>query len=139
MEYYVEGNIEKSVEILNNMDELKVESSFYKNIDIEGLSDRIKGIKGDSYETLINMTRDNQKFDFIYVDGSHMAFDCYSDLILSWNILSKGGLLAIDDYLYNTNGPVINSPFESINHFLNKFQNEMKILHKGYRVFVIKV
>lgn len=127
------------IELLKNIDELEVESSFYKNSKISGLEDRIKGIKGDSFEVLIEMIKNNESYDFIYVDGSHLAFDCYSDLILSWKLLQKGGVLAIDDYLYNTDCLVIDSPFEGINHFLNKFEKEIKILHKGYRVFLQKV
>ena len=78
-------------------------------------------------------------FDFIYIDGSHLSFDCYSDLIQSWRLLARGGVLAIDDYLYNTEGAVVDSPFEGVNHFLKKHGNEIKILHKGYRVFLQKV
>ena len=127
------------IELLENIDELQIESSFYKNIECEGLTDRITGIKGDSFELLIEMIKNNESYDFIYVDGSHLAFDCYSDLILSWKLLQKGGLLAIDDYLYNSDGLVIESPFEGVNHFLNKFEKEIQILHKGYRVFLQKV
>jgi predicted O-methyltransferase YrrM len=83
--------------------------------------------------------KENKMFDFIYVDGSHLSFDCYSDLIISWRLLENGGILAIDDYLYNMEGDVVDSPFEGINHFLNKFQKEIKILHKGYRVFLQKI
>lgn len=126
------------IELLENIDELEVESSFYKNSRISGLEDRIKGIKGDSTEVLIEMIKNNESYDFIYVDGSHLLLDCYSDLILSWKLLNKGGVLAIDDYLYNVDGGVVNSPFESVNHFLNKFQKEIKILHKDYRIFLEK-
>jgi len=136
---YIEGDAFKNVDTLNNIDELEVESSFYKNIEIEGLSNRISGIKGDSYEVLFEMIKEEKIFDFIYVDGSHKTFDCYSDIILSWRLLARGGILAIDDYLYNnTDGQVIESPFEGVKHFLNKFQKEFKILHKGYRVFLQK-
>ena len=136
---YIESDLLNSVEILNNIDELKVESSFYKNVAVEGLEDRIHGIKGDSYEVLIEMMKENKRFDFIYVDGSHKAFDCYSDLMISWRLLERGGILAIDDYLYNSEDVVINSPFEGVNHFLKKHDKEIKILHKGYRVFLTKV
>lgn len=136
---YIEAcNNNKTVEMLNNMDELKVEASFYKNIDISGLKDRIQGIKGDSYEVLFEMMKENKMFDFIYVDGSHLSFDCYSDLMISWRLLDKGGILAIDDYLYNMEGDVVDSPFQAINHFLKKHNKEIKILHKGYRVFLQK-
>ena len=135
---YIEGDANNKVEMLDNMDELEVESSFYKNVSVEGLSDRIKGIKGDSYEVLFEMMKENKMFDFIYIDGSHLSFDCYSDLMISWRILEKGGILAIDDYLYNTEGAVVDSPFEGVNHFLKKHGHEIKILHKGYRVFLQK-
>ena len=136
---YIEGDVNKKVDILDNMDELGIEASFYKNIETSGLKDRIQGIKGDSYEVLIEMVKESKQFDFIYVDGSHKAFDCYSDLILSWKLLAEDGVLAIDDYLYNTEGAIVNSPFEGVNHFLHKFQKEIKILHSGYRVFLQKV
>jgi hypothetical protein len=136
---YIEGDENKKVDILDNMDELEVEKSFYKNVNIEGLEDRIKGIKGDSYEVLFETMKENKMFDFIYIDGSHKAFDCYSDLMISWRLLEKSGLIAIDDYLYNKEGAVVDSPFEGVNHFLKKHGNEIKILHKGYRVFLQKV
>ena len=59
--------------------------------------------------------------------------------MLGWRKCLAKGLLAIDDYLYNSEGAVIDSPFEGINHFLKKHQHEIKILHKGYRIFLIKV
>jgi hypothetical protein len=137
---YIENcNNNNTVEMLNNIDELKVEASFYKNIEVEGLKERIHGIKADSYEVLFEMMKENKMFDFIYVDGSHLSFDCYSDLMISWRLLEKGGILAIDDYLYNTQGAVVDSPFEGINHFLKKHDKEIKILHKGYRVFLQKI
>jgi len=126
------------IELLENMDELQVESSFYKNISVEGLEERIKGIKGDSSEVLYEMLMNKEMYDFIYIDGSHLAFDCYSDLIQSWRLLARGGLLAIDDYLYN-HGDIVNSPFEGINHFLKKYEGKYNLLHKGYRVFLEKL
>ena len=126
-------------ELLNNINSLKIEESFYKNIKIEGLEERMYGIKGDSSEVLFQMLLKKENFDFIYIDGSHLSFDCYSDLIISWRLLSKGGIVAIDDYLHNSEIDILNSPFEGINHFLKKYQNEIKILHKGYRVFLQKL
>lgn len=129
----------ESVSTLKNMDELGVEASFYKNIKTEGLSERITGIKGDSYEVLFSMLKENREFDFIYVDGSHLLLDCYSDLIVSWRLLAKGGMLAIDDYLYKSNESAVDSPFEGVNRFLQKHQHDINIIHKGYRVFLQKL
>ena len=128
-----------SVSVLKNMDELGVEASFYKNVGAEGLQDRISGIKGDSYNVLFSMLKENKEFDFIYVDGSHLLLDCYLDMILSWRLLARGGMLAIDDYLYKANDSAVDSPFEGVNQFLKKHQYDSKIIHKGYRVFLQKI
>jgi hypothetical protein len=126
-------------ELLNNINSLKIEDSFYKNIRVEGLEERIKGIKGESSEVLFQMLINKEIYDFIYIRGNHISFDGYSNLILSWRLLSKGGLLIIDDYVYNSEQNIVNSQFEGINHFLKKHQNEIKILHKEYRVFLQKL
>ena len=83
------------------------------------------------------MIRVGEKYDFIYVDGSHKLLDCYSDLILAWQVLNKGGIMGIDDYLWNS-GDLLNSPFEGVNHFLKKYEKEMNVISKEYRVFVEK-
>ena len=126
-------------DLLINMDNLLIESSSHKNIKMERMGGKVFGIKGDSSKVLMEMVVKNDMYDFIYVDGSHLMLDCYLDLILSWKILNKGGIMAIDDYTYNINN--INnlvSPFEGVNHFLKKYENEYNLLNKGYRVFLQK-
>lgn len=124
--------------IHNNIVNLDVEKSFEHNVLLAGMENRIKGIKGDSTFILINMIKSDDKYDFIYVDGSHMLLDCYSDLLLAWELLNVGGLMGIDDYLHNSND-CLKSPFEAVNHFLNKYDGKYKIIHKSYRVFVQKL
>ena len=127
-------------DLLSNMDNLQIESSFHKNIKTEGMKGRVFGIKGDSSKVLMDMVVKNNMHDFIYVDGSHLMLDCYLDLILSWKILNKGGILAIDDYTYNIDrSDKLVSPFEGVNHFLKKYENEYSLLNKGYRVFLQKI
>ena len=126
--------------LLSNMDNLEIESSFHKNVKMERMEGRVFGIKGDSSKVLMDMVVKNNMHDFIYVDGSHLMLDCYLDLILSWKILNKGGILAIDDYTYNIdNSDKLVSPFEAVNHFLKKYENEYSLLNKGYRVFLHKI
>jgi predicted O-methyltransferase YrrM len=121
------------------IEELEIKKSFHKNIQTANLEDRVEWIKGDSCSILLDMVKTYKKYDFIYLDGCHLLLDCYSDLILSWQLLNCGGILAIDDYYLNTNdSDLLQSPFESVNHFLKKYDTEIKILHKGYRVFLEK-
>ena len=124
--------------LLENIDNLKVESSFYNNIEVSGIKDRIFGIKSCSTNKLIEFIKTGFKADFIYVDGSHLLLDCYSDIVLTWEILEKDGILAIDDYYYKKD-EILNSPFEAVNHFLKINEGKYKLLHSGYRVFLQKL
>ena len=132
-------NITIEKNFLEYIEPLKVEESFYKNIKLKNVSDRIKAIKGDSKEILLSMIKNNHEFfDFIYVDGSHQCLDCYLDLFLSWQLLNKNGILAIDDYLYNKND-TLESPYDAVNKFLNEYKGKYKMLYCGYRVFLEKL
>jgi len=139
---YEETSNNEVLSILQNMEQNNIENVFYRNVKTAGLENRISSIKGDSSEILMKFTKENRMFDFIYVDGSHKCLDVTLDLFLSWNLLQKGGMMVIDDYLYNydkfTELP-FEYPFEAVNHFLNKFANEMIVLDKGYRVFIEKL
>ena len=126
-------------ELLTQIDNLQVETSFYNNIHNEGLSNRIFGIKSSSTDKLIEFIKNNVRFNFIYIDGSHLLLDCYADLVMSWNILDKGGIIAIDDYLYKKDENILNSPFEAVNHFLKVFKEQYKLLNIGYRIFLEKI
>ena len=124
--------------LLENMDTMGVEKSFYKNVSTFGLTDRITGLKSDSTDALSDFLKRGLTFDFIYVDGSHLLLDCYSDLVLAWVILEKDGIMAIDDYMYKFDC-LLHSPFEAVNHFLKRYEGKYKLLHKGYRVFLQKL
>jgi predicted O-methyltransferase YrrM len=134
-EFY-SNKYEKS-EILSNILENNIENIFNKNIYSKNMENRIKSIKGDSFDILLQLSKNHEKFDFIYVDGSHLCLDCFSDLILAWDLLEENGILAIDDYIFNKHD-TLNSPYEAVNHFLNKYKNDYTLLIKNYRVFIIK-
>lgn len=126
---------ENNLEILSSIEENNTEEIFIKNIENTNMKDRIKIYKGDSGDILLNNIG---SFDFIYIDGSHRLLDLHLDLILSFNILNKGGIIGIDDYLYNKEN-ILESPYEGVNHFLEKYENKIKILSKEYRVFIEKI
>ena len=127
----------KEVIELKKIKENNIEKIFYNNIKISGIKD-LNVLKGDSANILLNLISENKKFDFIYVDGSHTLLDSYSDLLLSFNLLNVGGIIVLDDFLYNK-GDILNSPFRGIEYFLNKFKTKINVLHKDYRVFIEKI
>jgi predicted O-methyltransferase YrrM len=123
-------------DLLSNMDTLNIEQSFYSNVKTANLQDKIRGIKNDSTIELFKMIKEEKCFDFIYVDGSHKCNDCYSDMLLSWQLLNNGGIMVIDDYLWS--GGNGDTPLKAVDHFLERYKKELKLLHKGYRVFIEK-
>jgi predicted O-methyltransferase YrrM len=143
-------------DMLKNIGNLDVEKSFYKNMLVSGLESRMFGIKGDSHKVLMDMLcrdiehKDN-KFDLIYVDGSHSSIDTYTDCYMAWKLLNSGGMMIIDDYLYNIEDEDIpllkiknkdileHSPYKGINKFLEKYKDEYKVLNISYRVFLEKI
>ena len=131
---------EQQHSLMNNIVTSDVEGAFFRNIEKAGLSSRISARKGDSYKILLEMNRLGEKYDFIYVDGSHLCLDVHLDLMLSWNLLKVGGIMAIDDYTLNSGDDFekLDRPFEAVNHFLGKYRDEITILNKGYRVFIEK-
>jgi predicted O-methyltransferase YrrM len=132
---------EDNINILKSIKSNQVENSFYHNIQITGLQERITGIKGDSVNVLLELLKKEEIFDFIYVDGSHKCLDVHLDLFLSWRLLRKTGILAIDDYMYNydkVKEQPFEYPFEGVNDFLKKHENEYIILSKDYRIFLEK-
>jgi predicted O-methyltransferase YrrM/GR25 family glycosyltransferase involved in LPS biosynthesis len=120
--------------------EMNVEKIFYENILKAGFKEKVTAIKGDSTFVLIDLIKQNKRFDFIYVDGSHKAIDCYIDCLLSWQLLNDNGIMSIDDYLYKIS---LNDEFENVqkgvDHFLEKIKGQYTILEKGYRIFIKKI
>ena len=54
------------------------------------------------------------------------------------NLLNKGGVIGIDDYLMNKES-LLDSPFSGVNYFLEKFKDKIIVLDKQYRVFIEKI
>jgi predicted O-methyltransferase YrrM/tetratricopeptide (TPR) repeat protein len=133
---------EDGIAIFNNMEENRTENIFYENIRIAGLVDRVKAIKGDSVGKLCELIEAGQQFDFIYVDGSHKCLDCYTDMILAWQLLRKGGVLAVDDVLYNCvkvqNGELLEYPLMAKLHFMKKYEGQYTVISDSYRLFIQK-
>ena len=73
----------------------KSKNSALENIKILGLENYVKFFVCDSITFLKNQT---QKFDFIFLDGSHRARDVYNEIHLSLNLFNKNGIILLHDY-----------------------------------------
>jgi predicted O-methyltransferase YrrM len=72
-----------------------------------------------------------ERFDLIYIDGSHRAPDVLFDAVVAFKLLKPGGLMIFDDYLWHD--PSIESfdplrnPKIAIDAFTNVYGQEIKI------------
>jgi predicted O-methyltransferase YrrM len=105
-----------------------VKRNFEHNIRL--FSDRLDVIESKSFNALLYMiNRETEKFDFVYVDGSHTAIDVHMDLCLSFELLKVGGLLYCDDYFWGFNEfSVYDSPKLGIDSFVNVYGNKLRPL-----------
>jgi predicted O-methyltransferase YrrM len=89
---------------------------------------------------LVELIKQNKSFDFIYVDGSHKAIDCFTDCLLGWQLLNVNGIMGIDDYLYKIS---LTDEFQNVqkgvDYFLEKIKGQYIVLEKGYRLFIKKI
>ena len=141
-ENYDEKYEQKTIDILKKIQTNNIEQIYRNNLKIANMESRVETLKGDSIEKLCELLVQKREFDFIYVDGSHRSYDCFADCILSWKLLAKDGIMAIDDYLYKTQEiltPEKERPFEGVNEFLEKYKGQYHVIDKNYRVFIRKL
>lgn len=133
---------EEGAIVLYSMERNKIEQIFHQNLARANMTHRVTAMKGDSAVELGELLRRNEFFDFVYVDGSHVCLDCYSDIILGWNLLRCGGVLAVDDVLYHQDkvlaGDLLGYPLKAKEHFMRKFAGKYDIISDSYRLFVRK-
>ena len=86
----------------------------------------------------LNYELDPPEYDFIYVDGSHLAKDCLTDCILAWPLLRPSGLMCIDDYIFGDGIDVARAPKWAIDTFTSMWGAELDIVGAGNQVVVRK-
>jgi len=92
-------------------------------------------LQGDSLNklgALVSEGRDDPGYDFISIDASHQAVDVLGDCVLAFRLLRRGGVMALDDYLWSSERPgledPLNSPKIAIDAFTNIFRRRLRII-----------
>jgi predicted O-methyltransferase YrrM len=80
----------------------------------------------------------SDKYDLVYVDGSHRASDVLLDLVEGFNRLNTNGILMIDDYLWKHYERGQNNPCIAVNYFCRIYRGQFKFLRVGYQVYLQK-
>jgi hypothetical protein len=136
-----------------------VKPAFFENLHQEIETKKLTHHSQSSFEALLGFTNQNQKFDLIYLDGSHLAKNLLSDLALAFPLLKTNGLLLIDDYQWDHPTYLVNAfdlekhglkienyflwanyfrPYMAVEAFLNAHSLDIELLLKNYQVLVRK-
>lgn len=99
---------------------------------------RLTKRKGASLHVLPQLLDEKQKFDVIYVDGSHFADDVLTDGINAWRLLKQGGIMIFDDLLWACYPRARANPAWAISLFLKYHKGEYNILNAFYQIILQK-
>ena len=77
-------------------------------------------------------------YDFIYIDGSHIAKDVLTDACMAWPLMKPKGIMVFDDYMWGDPRDILHRPKPAIDAFTNLFAEELNIVHVGYQLVVQK-
>ena len=120
-----------------------VEERFDYNIDLlrtkypERYIDQYKNTSTKALVEILSLPN-YSKFDFIYIDGSHIAKDVLTDACMAWPLLKPKGMMVFDDYMWGNPRDILHRPKPAIDAFCNLFAEEAEIVHVGYQLVVRK-
>jgi predicted O-methyltransferase YrrM len=101
--------------------------------------DKIEICVADSKDCLPEFIFHSRKYDFIYIDGSHIPHNVLRDAIFGWDLLAKDGILIFDDYGWEQDPNPLMRPKLAIDSFLQIFEGKYKLLGKDWQVAIQKL
>jgi Methyltransferase domain len=117
-----------SITCIDIFDDATIESRYDKNIAASGVANKVKKIKASSQIALREMQLG--AYDFIYIDGSHIAKDVLIDAVLSWELLKPDGVVIFDDYGWAPRSRH-RRPDTAVNSFMVIYEPYAELLYRG--------
>ena len=111
----------------------KVMENFLHNT--SGHDSRLTLMVGKSQEILPTIFG---KFDFVYIDGSHLGRDVMTDAVMSWNLLEDGGVMIFDDYEWEGADDFRFNTKIAINGFLMLWSGQYELIGTGGQIALRK-
>ncbi len=112
-------------------------ATFERNV-LQAYPKKVVHIKDYSARALRKI---EDSFDFIYVDGSHLAADTLTDGVLAWTLLKPGGILIFDDYDWPWQDKIYpnNGPRKAVDAFVSVMGPQISHLKMGLQAHMRKV
>jgi predicted O-methyltransferase YrrM len=101
-------------------------------------ANRVTKRKGLSLQVLPQLLDEQQRFDVIYVDGSHFSDDVLMDAIVAWRLLNQGGVVMFDDVLSPFYTRARANTAWALKTFMKYHAGEFKLLSAGYQLILQK-
>lgn len=99
----------------------------------------VRAMRTTSSQGLAELIHEERSFDFVYIDGSHIAKDVLTDACMAWAMLKKGGVMVFDDYMWAGSPLLLHRPKPAVDAFTSIFGQDLYVLHNGYQVAVQRV
>ena len=87
----------------------------------------------------IFFSQNKNKFNVIYIDGSHFYEDVKKDFINAMKFLEKDGILICDDFLWFYYYELKDNPIIAIIECYNKFKDDLEVLFLNHQIIFKKI
>jgi len=116
-----------------------LENRFRNNVNQCANVSKLRIMKERTQDALITLRKEGPRFDFIYIDASHVAIDVLQDAVLCWYMLDIGGTMVFDDWTWKGYMEDVYNPRMAIMAFLQCAAPEMKLHETESQIWITKV
>lgn len=99
---------------------------------------KIDKYKMTSNEFLVNHMYDPEEYDFIYIDGDHTAIQVGIDGLLAWRGLKSGGVIAFDDYTWQSGKGEFYDPKLGVDSVYHIVKSQADLIVENSQVWIRK-
>lgn len=125
-----------------------VEQRFLSNVEIACENAKhpvdLRVLKGRSDHILPRLLADGEaeRFDLIYIDGSHQAPDVLFDAVVSLKLLKPGGTMIFDDYIWvdphSEDRNILREPKVAIDAFVNIYAGQVAVMNRPVQQLFVR-
>lgn len=116
-----------------------LESRFRSNISKCRHTQKLHVMRASSDDALLTLRQSHSRFDFIYIDASHVAIDVLHDAVLCWRMLNLHGTMVFDDWVWKGYMQDCYNPHIAIKAFLQCAAPEVETRETESQMWVTKV
>ncbi len=135
-----EGGMEhQQVDKADEYDIPSLESRFRANVAKCDQVGKLRVMKAKSDDALLELRRQCATFDFVYIDGSHVAVDVLHDAVMSWRMLNVHGTMVFDDFTWKGYVEDVYNPRIAIQSFLRCVAQEIEVKRQESQMWVTRM